>query len=132
MIEDTTLAQVRIVEPGDPGFGCGGMDRNFYEAVNRREGVCVINGQLIAKRFHVKGEEKAKKVTYVSKNTVRTKDGCVLWKNFVYAPSEGQHQVVIDAITRGDMDIQLDDVSLKPIRPTIGLDTQRLFDILKK
>jgi hypothetical protein len=118
MLDTGDETPVGIDEPKNGGFACGGMDRNFYEAVERNEGVCLVNGLFLAKCFHTKGN--ARKLTYIAGKNQLTTDGHFLWRDFIYAPAEGQHKVILDAIEKGEKEVNIPDLIVKPVRPLRG------------
>jgi len=38
----------------EPGFACGGMEKNFLEAAKSGQGICLINDTFYAKYYHRK------------------------------------------------------------------------------
>lgn len=38
----------------EAGFGCGGMERNFFFAAQKGKGICLVNNALFAKFYHTK------------------------------------------------------------------------------
>lgn len=119
--------EVMIGERKDPGFACGGMERNFMEAARQGEGLVRVNEGFLAKLYHSKGSDKAVKVTVLSDATAMTSEGAVVWKDYLYATSQGQHVPIVDAIASGTTDIEIPNLILRPIRPTIGLRSSRVF-----
>lgn len=122
------VAQVRILDPKDAGFACGGMEKNYRQAARNDTGLCEVNGGLLlAKLYHAKESVEAKKVAYICRETRETSSEQILWNNYLYAPAEGQHQLLIDAISRGDRKIEIWDLKIRPIRPLIGETSKSIY-----
>jgi hypothetical protein len=132
-IEEKSFAGVRIEEPKDPGFACGGMEKNYRQAAKNNTGLCRVNGGLLlAKLYHAKQNVDAKKIAYICRDSQVTTSGQILWSNYLYAPTEGQHQIIIDAISRGQKDVHVDGLKIKPIRPLIGETSRSIYSLFDK
>ncbi|HRH93815.1 MAG TPA: hypothetical protein PKV72_04780 [Candidatus Peribacteria bacterium] len=129
LLETEEQADVYVEQPKEAGFACGGMEKNFLQAARERRGLVAVNGgQLLAKHFHAKGADKAKKVSYVAPKTQETVEGYMLWGDYIYAPTDGQHVHVIEALERGERDVTIDHLTVKPVRPLIGTTSKQIFD----
>ncbi len=126
-MESKETREVLIGARKDPGFACGGMERNFMEAARRGEGLVRVNEHFLAKMYHRKGEDKAVKVTVLSDANAMTTKGGVLWKDYLYATSQGQHVPIVNAIASRTTDIEISDFVLRPVRPTIGFGSSQVF-----
>lgn len=126
-VEPTITREVLIGARKDAGFACGGMERNFMEAARKGEGLVRINKGFLAKMYHRKGEDKAVKVTVLSDTSARTSEGAIVWKDYLYATSQGQHIPIVEAIASRTTDIEISNFVLRPVRPTIGLGSSRIF-----
>ncbi|MFO0780763.1 MAG: hypothetical protein U0519_02640 [Candidatus Gracilibacteria bacterium] len=113
-----------VLAAREPGFACGGLEKNYMEAKARGEGLCVVNGEYMAKKFHRKSE--AKKVTLVPKETRRSADTFV-WADHVYAPSQGMHQDIEEALNEGKKEVELPHLAIRPVRPLINLTSEQIF-----
>ncbi len=128
-MESAEEADVFIEEPREPGFACGGMDKNFHEAAKEGKGLCLVNGLLLGKHYHTKGADKANKVTYVARRSQPTTQGKALWSDEIYAPSDGQHAIVVDAIEQGRSTVEIPHLTLRPVRPLIDVTSRKLFEL---
>jgi hypothetical protein len=130
-LESKDTAEIRIMDPKDPGFACGGMEKNYRQAALLGSGLCQINGGLLlAKVFHAKETVKAKKVAYICRNTQLTSSGQIIWSNHLYAPADGQYGVVADAIFCGKKHIIIEDLKVRPIRPLIDETSKAIFNLV--
>jgi hypothetical protein len=128
-VETARPAAIRILDPKDAGFACGGMEKNYRQAVKNDTGLCLINdGLLLAKLYHAKENVSAKKVAFICRDTQITSSNQILWSNYLYAPAEGQHTAVIDAINSGQNELHIDDLKVRPIRPLIGDTSRSIYD----
>ncbi len=128
MLDTEEQADVYMEQAKEPGFACGGMEKNFLQAAREGRGLCTVNGgQLLAKHYHAKGADKAKKVSYVAPGNQETVEGYMLWRDYIYAPTDGQHVPIIQALERGDRDVTIEHLTVKPVRPLIGTTSKQLF-----
>ena len=114
-----------VGEHREQGFACGGMEKNFYDAIMKGKGVTIVNDHLMAKFHHRKGDSK--KVSFISDDNYRTNNGYVLWENMFYAPSGDVHSQIANAITEGEKSIQVPDLIVRPVRPIVGTTSKALF-----
>lgn len=112
------------------GFACGGAEKNYFEAAKEGKGLVLVNGSLLAKFFHRRAE--ALKVTLVSRDSFRlASNGQVLWSDCIYAPSNGAHNSIIDAINVGQTELTIPDLVIKHVRPYNG-STMKLYEMYGK
>ncbi len=114
----------------EPGFACGGMEKNFLEAAKTGEGICLVNNLFHAKYYHRKWDPA--KVTYLPKGTFKTLNGYIVWRDYFYSPSNGQHWATIEAIKAGTKEITIPDLCVKAVRPTIHLTSKTINEIMGK
>lgn len=114
----------------EPGFACGGMEKNFLEAAKSGQGICVVNDTFYAKFYHRKWDPA--KVTYLPKKDFRTNNWYVVWPDYFYSPSNGQHWATIEAIKAGTKHITIPDLVVKAVRPTIGLKSEQINAIIRQ
>lgn len=132
LLDTEEQADVYIEQSKEAGFACGGMEKNYLQAAREGRGLCTVNGgQLLAKHFHAKGADKAKKVSYVAPKTQETMEGYMLWKDYLYAPTDGQHTAVISALEAGERDVTIPHLTVKPIRPMIGATSAQIFALFR-
>jgi hypothetical protein len=124
----TTKIEARVAERREAGFACGGMDKNFDLASQKGEGLCLVNDQFIAKRYHRKGADKAVKISFISSGSGVSENGYPIWEDFIYAPSEDQHVAISDAILNGETAIQIENLIIRPARPLIGKTSQQVWN----
>lgn len=125
-IGDSKSYDVSVGGVKEAGFACGGLEDNYKAAVAQMKGLCVVNNNFIAKLFHRRAE--AKKVSLLSQASFISDNGYPVWKEIVYAPSEGQHETIIDAINSGATEVYIPNLIIKAVRPLIDLDSKTLFD----
>lgn len=123
----TQFEGVQVGQRKEPGFGCGGMDRNFLEAAKRGEGLVRVNRGFLAKHYHTKGADKAVKVTLISRENAQTEGGGMVWKDYIFATSQGQHVPMVEAIAQGQTEVHIDDLIIRPVRPMIGVNSDAVF-----
>lgn len=112
------------------GFACGGAEKNYFEAAKEGKGLVLVNGSLLAKFFHRRAE--ALKVTLVSRDSFRlASNGQVLWSDCIYAPSNGAHNSIIDAINEGQTELTIPDLVIRHVRPYNG-STMKLYEMYGK
>jgi len=116
----TKKIEARIGKKREAGFACGGMDKNFDVASRKGEGLCLVNDQFIAKRYHRKGPDKAVKISFISLGSGISENGYPIWEDFIYAPSEDQHAPISEAILNGEKEFQMENLIIRPARPLIG------------
>jgi hypothetical protein len=130
LLETQEQADVFIEAPKEPGFACGGMEKNYRQGARTQQGLCLVNnGLLLAKYFHAKGD--AKKVSYLARRTQETEEGYILWKDYLYAPTEGQHAFVIDALENGKHEVTIPHLMIKPVRPLIAETSEEIFTLFE-
>ncbi len=122
------VKEVNMGQRKEGGFACGGMERNFAEAARKGSGLVKVNGDFLAKMYHRKGAEKATKVTVMANENGMTPEGAVVWQDYLYATSQGQHEPLVEAINSQQRELVLPNFILRPVRPTIGLTSKRLFE----
>jgi hypothetical protein len=127
-INDVWEVDVGLLWTKEPGFACGGMEKNFLEAAKTGMGICVINESFYAKYYHRKWDPA--KVTYLPKETYRTNNWYIIWEDYFYSPSNWQHWITIEAIKAGERSITINDLALKAVRPTIWLKTAEITRII--
>jgi len=111
-----------------PGFACGWMEKNFLEAAKSGIGICLVNGLFYAKYYHRKWSPA--KVAYLPIRTCKTHNGYIIWKDYFYAPSNGQHWSTIEAIKSGSSEVVIPDLVIKWVRPTIALTSNQIHEIM--
>lgn len=62
--------------------------------------------------------------------TYQTQNGYVIWEDFLYAPSQGQHECVMEAIEAGEKVVSIPHLSLRSVRPTIDMTSGQIARIL--
>lgn len=109
-------AGVDLIGRDEPWFACGGMERNYLSAITQEKaGICKVNDFLLAKYFHRKWE--AKKVSYLSTEDRKTRNGYIVYKDYLYAPKGDQYQQIIDAIEAWEREMYMPDLQIKAVRP---------------
>lgn len=101
------------------------MERNYMEAMASQKGICLVNGTLFAKFYHSKGEPA--KVSFLPARTYKAMNGFVLWEDYFYAPSNGQHELVMAAIKKGKKTLTIPDLHIKSVRPCIDLSSASIL-----
>lgn len=129
-LEGAPEINVRVGEMREPGFACGGMERNYLEASKSGAGLCLVNGCFLAKYFHRKGD--AKKVSIIADQNYRTINGGVIWEGYLYAPTNGQHAQMMEAIEQGEKEIHISNLVLRPSRPMVGITSQDVFQAFEE
>lgn len=116
-IENAPMINATLYWTKDPGFACGWMEKNYYHSLEKNNGnwLCIVNNVFIAKYYHRKWE--ASKVCYVPIETCKTENWFIIWENYFYAPSDKQHEEVIDAINNNIESIFINNLSIKAVRP---------------
>ena len=128
----TKKIEVRMGEKREAGFACGGMDKNFDVASRKGEGLCLVNNQFIAKRYHRKGPDKAVKISFISSESGISENGYPIWEDFIYAPSEDQHAPISEAILNGKKELQIENLIIRPARPLINKTSEQVWNQFNK
>lgn len=109
------------------------MDKNFSAALELDEKICLINGSIIAKQFHRKGDDNAaKKISYLPARTYRSQNGFVIWENFLYAPTADQREDIEKAIKNGQKQIHIPNLRLKTVRPIFDINLAHIQENAKR
>lgn len=124
-VSGASLVDVDVIGYKEPWFACGGMERNYMEAMITGKGVCLVNWTLFAKFYHSKWEPA--KVSFLPAKTYKAKNGFVLWKDYFYAPSNGQHELVMEAIQRWQKTLTIPDLHTKSVRPCIDVTSESIL-----
>lgn len=120
-----------IFEPKEVGFLCGQAEDNFRQAI-WKDRVCVINDNFLAKFYHPSTPQEEWKVSYIPLDTYHSDNGYVVWQDYFYAPTERQHQEIIDAIDTGKKKLILPHLAIKPVRPMNELTSEQVRNTLIK
>lgn len=125
LAEKMERTDLKILCGKEPGFACGGLERNYTEAAKSKTGLCIVNGNLLAKRFHRKGD--GKKITMIVNQSMLTAENIILWNDYIYVPANGSHVHIEKALDDGQKEISIPDFSIRPVRPLIDLDAAQIF-----
>jgi len=123
---------ILVGERKEAGFGCGGMEKNFYESVKQGRGICLINGNILAKKFHRKGADKSKKISFIVEKNYISKNGIPIFADMIYAPSEGTAKIIEEALENGKKEITIESLSLRASRPLISTTSEGLFELYRE
>lgn len=111
--------EVNLLGAKEPWFACGGMEKNFLEAASNKKWICLVNGLFHAKYYHRRSDPA--KVAYLPTKRFKTRNGYIIWEDYFYSPSHGQHDAIIKAIEKWEPNITVPDLVVKAVRPSIGL-----------
>lgn len=132
MLDGTDVTDTRVLTSREPGFACGGMETNYTVAASQGKGLCLVNGVLLAKLFHRKEEVDARKVSFLPVRSVLTAGGQALWRDFLYAPSEGAHEAIAEAIEGGGRELAIPVLAVKPVRPMINAGSEAIYELFRQ
>lgn len=66
-------------------------------------------------------------MSFLPAKTYKAKNGFVLWKDYFYAPSNGEHALVMEAIQREQKTLTIPDLHAKSVRPCIDMTSESVL-----
>jgi hypothetical protein len=125
LLNETKIQGCTVGKYLESGFACGGMESNYRDAVEKNQGICLVNNVFLAKFYHRKGE--AKKVSLLSRENCYSENEYPVWSRLIYAPNTDSVRKIEEAIVDNEKKIDLENLIIKAVRPHINLDTDSLF-----
>ncbi|MFT4326556.1 MAG: hypothetical protein ACMXYK_03585 [Candidatus Woesearchaeota archaeon] len=117
---------VSIADRREQGFACGGMEKNYYDALLKGEGLTLVNDFFLAKMYHRKGNPK--KVSLIAKGNATSSNGYPVWEDVIYAPSCCCHEKICDAISQNKSAVDMNELTIRPVRPLIEMKSSKMVD----